>query len=119
MAKIFYLKTCNTCQKILAELNPDPAVALREIKSTPITEAELEEMKALAGSYEALFSRRAMKYRQWGLHEQPLSEADYRRYLLEEYTFLKRPVVLAGGQVFIGNAKKAVEGAKAALAQES
>ncbi|RMG75657.1 MAG: hypothetical protein D6722_00630 [Bacteroidetes bacterium] len=116
MTKIFHLATCNTCQKILAELDPGPEVVLREIKSAPITEAELDEMYRLAGSYEALFSRRAMKYRQWGLNEKKLSEADYRRYILEEYTFLKRPVVVTGEAIFIGNARKAVEGAKAALA---
>jgi arsenate reductase len=48
-------------------------------------------MKELAGSYEALFSRRAMKYRSMGLNEMELSEDDYRKYILEEYTFLKRP----------------------------
>ena len=36
---------------------------LHEIKSTAITAEELEEMKNLAGSYEALFSRRAQNYK--------------------------------------------------------
>lgn len=115
MPKIYHLATCNTCQKILAELAPGPEVELREIKSAPITAAELDEMHRLAGSYEALFSRRAMKFRQWGLHEQALGEADYRRYILEEYTFLKRPVVVTADAIFIGNTRKAVEAAKAAL----
>ena len=69
-------------------------------------------MKEKVGSYEALFSRRAMKYRSMGLNEKELSEDDYRNLILEEYTFLKRPVVVIDDEVFVGSAKKAVEGAK-------
>ena len=72
-------------------------------------------MHRLAGSYEALFSRRAMKYRAWGLNEKQLSEADYQKYILEEYTFLKRPVILVDDQIFIGNSAKVVAAAKAAI----
>jgi arsenate reductase len=68
-------------------------------------------MKEKVGSYEALFSKRAMKFRAMGLHEQQLTEDDYRRLMLEEYTFLKRPFIILGDQVFIGNAKKDVEAA--------
>lgn len=85
---------------------------MREIKSDPMTEEEVDRMKELAGSYEALFSRRAMKYRGLGLHEKQLTEKDYRSYILEEYTFLKRPVLLTDDQVFVGNTKKVVQAAK-------
>lgn len=112
MIKIFHLSTCNTCQRILKEWNPGPEVQLREIKTEPITEEEIDRMKALAGSYEALFSRRAMKFRSLGLNEMELSEEDYKKYILEEYTFLKRPVLLAPDRVFAGNTKKVVTAAK-------
>lgn len=115
MSKIYYLETCKTCQRILKELEPGPEVELQEIKSTPIRAEQLDALKERAGSYEALFSRRAMKYRSMGLNEQSLSEEDYRRYLLEEYTFLKRPVVLVDDEVFIGSAKKVVAAAKERL----
>lgn len=72
-------------------------------------------MKELAGSYEALFSRRAMKFRSMGLHEQNLEETDYRRLILEEYTFLKRPVLLLDDQIFVGNSKKVVAAGREAL----
>lgn len=108
MKKIYHLKTCSTNQRILKGLNLD-GVILQEIKTEPITEEQLEEMKNLAGSYEALFSRKAMKYRSLGLNEMELTEEDYKKYILEEYTFLKRPVALIEGSVFIGNAKKNVE----------
>ena len=69
----------------------------------------------MAGSYEALFSRRAMKYKEWGLKDKPLTEKDYRDLILQEYTFLKRPVVVNGKKIFIGSEKKT----KAALKGET
>ncbi|MCI4666546.1 MAG: hypothetical protein MRZ79_00190 [Bacteroidia bacterium] len=112
MTKIFHLATCSTCQRILKELQPGPEVQLREIKSEPITEEEIDRMKELAGSYEQLFSRRAMKYRSMGLNEMELGEEDYRKYILEEYTFLKRPVIIIDDKIFVGNTKKVVAAAK-------
>lgn len=115
MKAFFYLDTCSTCARIRKELDLGPEIELREIKSQGISEAEVEVMQALAGSYEALFSRRAMKYRSLGLNEQKLTEADYRKWIVEEYTFLKRPVLLLDDQIFVGNTKKVVAAAKAAL----
>lgn len=82
---------------------------LHEIKSTAITEAELIEMKDLAGSYDALFSRRAQNYKKLGLKDQQLSEDEIKNYILSDYTFLKRPVVVDGDKIFIGNEKKNLE----------
>lgn len=111
---IYHLPTCSTCQRLLSEWNTEGAV-LRDIRNEPITEEEIDEMGRLAGSFEALFSRRAMKYRSMGLNEMTLSEADYRRYILEEDTFLKRPVVIVGESIFIGSAKKDAAAAAEAL----
>jgi arsenate reductase len=72
-------------------------------------------MKKMAGSYEALFSRRAIKYKELGLKDQPLTEKDFRKYILQEYTFLKRPVVIAGNKIFVGSEKKTIEALKQAL----
>lgn len=115
MKTIFHLETCKTCQKILKELEPLDGIELREIKSKGVTVKELEAMRALIDSYESLFSRRAMLFRQRGLNNQELSEDDFKNLILEHYTFLKRPVVVVNDQIFIGNAKKQVEGAKVAL----
>lgn len=112
MKKAFYLETCTTCKRILTELDLDGSWELREIKSKGVTEDELDQMHNLTRSYEALFSKRAMKFRSQGLHEMDLSEKDYRKYLLEEYTFLKRPVFIDGDSIFVGNAKKTVESLK-------
>lgn len=111
MKKIYHLSTCNTCQKIIKEINADKDVELQDIKIQNIDSTTLDWLKEKVGSYEALFSKRAIKYRSLGLNEQQLSESDYRNYLLEEYTFLKRPFMINGEEVFIGNAKKDVEAA--------
>ena len=116
MKKIYHLTTCGTNQRIIKELGGLNDFEKQNIKASPITEKQVDEMKEMAGSYEALFSRRAMKYRSMGLADQTLTEKDYRRLITEEYTFLKRPVLIIEDEIFIGNAKKAVEGAKAKLA---
>ncbi len=113
--KIYHLSTCDTCQRIIKELQPLDGAELQDIKTEAITEKQIDQMQALAGSYEALFSKRARLYRQKGLHEKELSEADYKNLILEQYTFLKRPVILVGDQIFIGNSKKSVAAAQEAL----
>ena len=115
MKKIYHLASCSTCQRIIKELEPLDGFTLQNIKTENITEEQLEDMKNLAGSYEALFSRRAMLFRKRGLHEQTLTEADYKNLILEHYTFLSRPVILFEGQIFVGNSKKVVEAAKATI----
>lgn len=115
MKKIFHLNSCSTNQRILKEINPGSDVELQNIKEQNIDPKTLDFLKEKVGSYEALFSKKAMKYRQMGLHEQTLSEDDYRRLMLEEYTFLRRPFMINGNEVFIGNAKKTVEAAVASF----
>ncbi len=108
--KIYYLKTCDTSIRIIKQLyNLIADFIFQEIKTEPITVKQLEEMKQLAGTYEALFSRRAKKYKEMGLKNEQLSEEDYKQYLLQEYTFLKRPVVIVDKEIFIGNSKKNIE----------
>lgn len=108
MKKIYFLKTCDTCTRILKSINLD-GFTLQDIKTEPITVNQIEEMKSLSGSYESLFSRRAKKYKQMDLKNQELKESDYRQFILDEYTFLKRPVIISDKEIFIGNSKKNVE----------
>lgn len=110
--KIYYLSTCDTCKRILRELAPLDEITLQDIKISPVTATQLEALKALAGSYEALFSKRARLYREKGLHEKDLTETEIRNLLLEHYTFLKRPVIVLDSTIFIGNSKKVVAAAK-------
>jgi arsenate reductase len=108
MKKIYFLKTCDTCTRILKSINLD-GFTMQEIKTEPIEVSQLEEMKSLSGSYESLFSRRAKKYKQMDLKNQELTESDYRQLILDEYTFLKRPVTIIDQEIFIGNSKKIVD----------
>lgn len=115
--KIYHLAHCTTCQAIIRDTQIDRhGFAMQDIRTEKITPAQLDEMKKLAGSYEALFSRRALKYKEWGLKDKKLTENDYRDYILQEDTFLKRPVVIIGGSIFIGSEKKNVETLKQAVA---
>lgn len=86
----------------------------QDIKSEPITKLQLKEMKELSGSYEALFSRRAKLYQEKGLKNVDLQEKDFEQYILEHYTFLKRPVVISNNEIFIGSSPKT----KAALQEK-
>ncbi len=92
---------------------------LQDIRTQKITPEQLGEMKTLAGSYEALFSRRALLYKELGLKDKKLTENDYRDYILKHDTFLKRPVVIMNGHIFIGSEKKNVEALAAFVKQKA
>ncbi|MBN8693176.1 MAG: hypothetical protein J0L69_08265 [Bacteroidetes bacterium] len=114
MKKFYYLSSCSTCARIIKDLNLEKhKFVFQDIKTDKITAAQLEEMKEMAGSYEALFSRVALKYKT--LDPKPSKESEYKKLILEEYTFLKRPVIINGKQIFVGNSKKVVEAAGASL----
>jgi arsenate reductase (glutaredoxin) len=101
--KIYYMANCTTSQAIIKETGiTDEKFEMQDIKFEKITPAQLDAMKKMIGSYEALFSRRALKYKELGLKDKKLEEKDYRNYILEEYTFLKRPVVIIGDKIFAG-----------------
>ncbi len=108
MKKIYYLKTCDTCRRILKDMDTSDYI-LQEIKTEPITVKQLDEIYLLTNSYEVLFSRRAKKYKQMDLKNQELTEKDFRQLILEEYTFLKRPVIVNNNEVYVGNTKKRVD----------
>lgn len=112
MKKVYYLKTCSTCTRILKELNLSSEFILQDIKSETITVKQVEEMQALAGSYEALFSKRAKMYKEMDLKNQNLSDHDYKQYILDHYTFLSRPVIIVDNKIFVGNSKKVIAAAK-------
>ena len=110
------MANCTTSQAIIQATQLDKkGFAMQDIKFEKITPAQLEEMKKMAGSYESLFSRRAIKYRELGLKDRKLEEKDYRNYILEEYTFLKIPVVIINDKIFVGSEKKTVEALKKAV----
>lgn len=115
MKKIYYLKTCSTCQRIMKEWNVDDSFELQNIKVDRMTGEQVDQMIEMAGSAAALFSKRSMKYRAMGLHERELSESEMRQFIIDEYTFLSRPVLILGDSIFVGNSKKVVAAATEAL----
>lgn len=116
MKKMYHLSSCTTCQAMIRETGASrKGLVFQDIKTESITPQQLDEMKRLAGSYEALFSRRAIKYREMGLKDRTLTEKDYRNLILSEYTFLKRPVVILDDKIFIGSEKKTVAALKTEL----
>ncbi|SHL78799.1 arsenate reductase family protein [Flavobacterium chilense] len=116
MNKIYYLASCDTCRKIIKSL-PENNLVFHDIKQNPITEAELEEMYQLSGSYEALFSKKAQLYKSMDLKNKSLTEADFKKYILEHYTFLSRPVFIIDGQIYIGNSQQNILKVMKALEQ--
>ncbi|MBS1758715.1 MAG: arsenate reductase [Bacteroidetes bacterium] len=118
MKKTYFLSTCKTCKVIIDESGlRNKGFELQNIKIDRITPEQLDEMKQLAGTYEALFSRKSLKYKALNLKDKKLTEQDYRKFILEEYSFLKRPVTIMDKQIFIGNDKKTVEALKTAVAK--
>jgi arsenate reductase (glutaredoxin) len=120
MKKVYWLSTCSTCKRILKEVQ---AIKLgfesQDIATEKITPDQLSEMKKRAGSYGALFSRRAIKYRELGLKDKRLQENDFKKLILQEYTFLKRPVFLVNDKIFVGSENKTIEDLKKYLNQEA
>ncbi|MEP5339156.1 MAG: ArsC/Spx/MgsR family protein [Algibacter sp.] len=112
MKKVYYLKTCSTCIRILKELDLSSDFVLQDIKTEAITVKQVEAMEALSGSYEALFSKRSKLYKEMDLKNQELTERDFKHYILEHYTFLSRPVFIIDDAIFVGNSKKNVEAVK-------
>ena len=115
MKKIYYLKTCSTCIRIMKEIGVDETWERQNIKTENLTPAQVNEIYAQTNSYEAIFSKKAMKYKALGLKEIIKKDEDYRQYILDEYTFLSRPVIQIDGKFYIGNSKKNIEEVKSVL----
>src|SRR5210317_1118970 len=113
MKKAYYLSTCDTCKRILKDVNLSPNWKLQDIKTEKITLEQLEEMRNLTDSYESLLNKRARKLSEY--KGQELSEEKLKSMILEEYTFLKRPVFIYNNEIFVGNAKKTIESLKTKL----
>ncbi|WP_395077225.1 arsenate reductase family protein [Flavobacterium sp.] len=106
MDKIYYLASCDTCRKIIKSLPKGISLEFHDIKQNPITMDELEKMYELSGSYESLFSKKAQLYKSMDLKNKSLTESDFKKYILEHYTFLSRPVFIINNKIYIGNTQQ-------------
>ena len=108
MRKIYFLSTCTDSRRVIKELGGMGDFEKQEIKTEPITSDQLKVMRDLAGSYDALFSRKAVLYRSMNLRDKQLSENEIRDLILGEYTFLRRPVIIIGNKILIGHQEETV-----------
>ena len=111
MKKVYFSGACSTNIRMLKELNLD-SVNLQDIKIEPISINPIDEMAKTAGSYKVLFSRKAINYKTLALTEIKFSEADYKKYIFDEDTFIKRQVTMIYENIFNGNSKKNISALK-------
>ena len=108
MNTIYYLASCDTCRKIIKALPAGHDLYFHDIKQHPLLETDLDRMYQIKGSYEALFSKKAQLYKSLDLKNKNLSEADFKNYLLQHYTFLSRPVFIIDNQIYVGNTQQEI-----------
>lgn len=115
MQKVYYLSSCDTCKRVMDEIEIPSSFIKQDIKVQGITEEELDELFNLTDSYEELFSRRAKLYQERSLKDEELLEEDYKGFILEHYTFLKRPIIVNNDKIFIGSSPKTIAAAKKSI----
>lgn len=115
MQKVYYLSSCDTCKRVMDEIEIPSSFIKQDLKVQGITEEELDELFNLTDSFEELFSRRAKLYQERNLKEENLLEEDYKALILEHYTFLKRPVIVNNDKIFVGSSPKTVAAAKKSI----
>ncbi|AFL81043.1 glutaredoxin family protein, arsenate reductase [Aequorivita sublithincola DSM 14238] len=115
MQKVYYLSTCDTCKRVMNEIEIPSSFIKQDIKTQGITAEELDQLFNFTDSYEELFSRRAKLYQERNLKDENLLEEDYKAMILEHYTFLKRPVIVNNDKIFIGSSPKTVAAAKKSI----
>jgi arsenate reductase (glutaredoxin) len=109
MIKFYWLPNCSTCVKAkkFLDANNIEINDLRDIKSDRLSRAEVENLVEIIGGADGLFSRRAIKYRELGLNKREVSNAEMLDLMTEEYTFIKRPVLVIDGKAIAGFSEKA------------
>ena len=110
MNQFIYLSSCDTCKRIIKEVNLPKNINLRDIKKIPLKPNELKSFKNIAGTFRSLLNDRAQKLR--NIDKKTLSEEKIFSLLNEHYTYLKRPILHLNGQLLIGNSKKNIEAIK-------
>ena len=108
---VYGLPHCSTCQKAVAYLEGRGVTVDRfhDLKTERLSADEVRGLADLVGGPDRLFSRRAMKYRQLGLHEREVSGDEMLRLMEEEYTFVTRPVVVSGDRATAGFSAKRLD----------
>ena len=108
MDTYIYLSTCNTCMRILKELNLPKGTKLQDVKHQPINQAQLEALYGVTQSYEQLINKRSRVLQALNKAGKTLDEMGYKQLLETEYNCLKRPILHWENNFYLGNAKKMV-----------
>ncbi|HWY97959.1 MAG TPA: ArsC/Spx/MgsR family protein [Bacteroidia bacterium] len=116
MKKVYHLLSCSTCQRIIKDLQlKEKGFVLQDIKAEKISPSQLDKMVEMSGSVEPLFSTKAIRYRELGLKDKKLTDKEMKNYILNEYTFLKRPVIIINSGIYIGSSPSVLSRLKALL----
>ena len=102
--KMYWLPYCSTCQKAAEYLKSKglEVSSYRDVKAEPLRRDEVAALAALVGGPDALFSRRALKYRALKLNERELSDNELLDLMTGEYTFIRRPVLVKDNRAVTG-----------------
>lgn len=101
MKRVYFLSTCDKCRRILSSLENRSDYEHVDIKIKHISPEILDNLAGFVGSYEALFNKRAIKFKDPSIRESIKGDLDFRRLILEEYTFLKRPIFINDDKIGI------------------
>lgn len=107
----YWLPNCSTCQKAKGwlERRGVKITAMRDIKENPLSRKEVEDLVKMLGGPAELFSKRAIKYREMKLNEREVPPDEMLDLMTDEYTFLKRPIMVIGDQAAAGFFEKSFE----------
>ena len=109
MNKLYYLSTCDTCKKIIKIWSPLKSLILIDLKKNPINQADLNELYSLTKSYEMLFNKRALLFREYKNKNPNPKEKDFKKLILTHYSYLKRPILTINNTLVAGNSEKSIK----------
>lgn len=109
--KLYLLSHCSTCQRTAVELEARRArFERRDIRKQPLSRTEVANLARMAGGADKLFSRRALAYRRRNLHERTLAPDEMIDLMVEDDTFIRRPIIAQGERVLPGCTARQLDG---------
>lgn len=101
--------------RIIKSLGIEDAYFLQNVKEQMTSPEQLDFLYNFTNSYEGLINKRGRVFAQMKREKAVFSETVYKALLENEYSCLKRPILIWDNKVFLGNAKATVVKMKAAL----
>jgi arsenate reductase (glutaredoxin) len=109
---LYWLPHCDTCKKVAAFLQQNDVVVTRfhNLKLEMLNSEQILQLAKMVGGIENLFSRRAIKYRELGLNKREVSADEMLEFMISDYTFIKRPVLVINDSAISGFSEKNYQG---------